>query len=66
MTYIILLILIFFAAPYIFKLLYRLIVWWATRRIARQTQRAYEDIFGRAAADAADDSRSTRRGEPDG
>lgn len=48
MTFILFLILLFFAIPYIGRLLLRLFSWYVRRKVAHQQQQAYEQMYERA------------------
>lgn len=48
MTFILFLILLFLAIPYIGRLLLRLFSWYVRRKVARQQQQAYEQMYERA------------------
>lgn len=48
MTFILFLILLFFAVPYIVRLLLRLFSWYIRRKVAHQQQQAYEQMYERA------------------
>lgn len=49
MTYILALILIFFALPFIGRLILRGLQWWMARKVARMQRNAFEQMFGQAA-----------------
>lgn len=58
MTFILFLILLFFAVPYIVRLLLRLFGWYIRRKVVHQQQQAYEQMYERVKQQQREQRRS--------
>lgn len=63
MTFILFLILLFFAVPYVVRLLLRLFGWYIRRKVVHQQQQAYEQMYERAKQQQREQRRSGWTGQ---